>query len=164
MSTNQTVNQKTAESPIEPTHPLMPDLFNNTKIDANVITLLNVLNRLPGVITASSCGGHMHPKAGQCPRGEFFVAFYLDRTLSPSHVWESLECIRFVAQRCDLQLIVNTYIEYAYDAGQAYKPSGAVEFVLLGEENPEVVARQIKQAWDGAWQGCSQDPTPVHCH
>ena len=66
----------------------------HSRIDRPVRGLVTVLNRLPGVCTVSSCGGHRDPRnVSQCRRGEFYVNFLVDRTRA---AWRSLGYLTWI--------------------------------------------------------------------
>jgi len=51
------------------------NVIDNEKIDRRVRGLVKVLNKIPGVTTSVSCGGHTDPNACQAPEGHFYVRF-----------------------------------------------------------------------------------------
>lgn len=44
-------------------------------LDGNLRRLVVALNKIPGVKTLGSCGGHKDPKPYQMPEGQFFIRF-----------------------------------------------------------------------------------------
>ena len=50
-----------------------PALIAGLPIDKRVRRLVHTLNRIPGVTTYSSCGGHRNPSLGQVAAGTFCV-------------------------------------------------------------------------------------------
>lgn len=59
-------------------------------IDERVRKLVRAMNRVPGVYTFSSCGGHPEPRAGQSSEGEFDISFDVRRR---SEGWRALGLI-----------------------------------------------------------------------
>ncbi len=49
-------------------------------LDANMVRLVASLNRLPGITTVGSCGGHKEPGPGQWPGGTFYLKFRVQFT------------------------------------------------------------------------------------
>jgi hypothetical protein len=47
-------------------------------IDPNVKTLVAELNKIPGLQTTGSCGGHPSPLIYQCPQGEFLITISIE--------------------------------------------------------------------------------------
>lgn len=70
-------------------------------LDSNVVSLVTELNRFPGIVTFSSCGGHpIISNQSQRPAGEFEVNFDVFPLLGG---WRSLELIvSAVAESADL--------------------------------------------------------------
>ncbi len=59
-------------------------------IDKKVRNLVEALNRLKGVWTYSSCGGHSDPNECQAPKNQFYVCFNVSRS---SKGWRALDVI-----------------------------------------------------------------------
>lgn len=47
----------------------------NEGIDPNIQALVVAVNKLQGIFTTGSCGGHEKPKKGQCGPNEWYVQF-----------------------------------------------------------------------------------------
>ncbi len=47
------------------------------EIDQRIRRLVEVLNRVPGVSTTESCGGHPEPRTSGVPENEFYVCFQI---------------------------------------------------------------------------------------
>ncbi len=79
------------------------------ELDERVRYLLVTLNRIPGVDTSSSCGGHSNPSAGQASEEEFYVNFDVERNKKG---WRAVELISWAVSEtgdCDsLSLVVWT--------------------------------------------------------
>lgn len=52
-----------------------------SKLEANVVPLVKVMNTFPGLHTTESCGGHKNPQIWQKSEGEFTIIFRVDHTL-----------------------------------------------------------------------------------
>lgn len=63
------------------------------ELDPNIVALVRVLNRFPGIHTIGSCGGHEDPAPYQVAAGEWWVLFEVDHT-EPG--WVSLEFLSWV--------------------------------------------------------------------
>lgn len=56
------------------------------EVDERVVSLVEAMNLIPGVLTFSSCGGHAKPtNVSQKPRGYFYVAFDVHRNSTGFH-------------------------------------------------------------------------------
>lgn len=60
------------------------------ELDAQIVQMVRVLNKFPGLHTISSCAGHPHPKPGQWKAGTWYVTFWLDPT---EDGWATLELL-----------------------------------------------------------------------
>lgn len=58
------------------------------EIDVNVRSLVEVVNRFPGLHTVDSCGGHASPASYQEPEGQWRIGLEVDHT---EEGWRSLE-------------------------------------------------------------------------
>jgi len=52
--------------------------MDTNKIDANMRNLVRIMNKIPGVKTIGSCGGHSDPQPGQWDAGKWYLKFSLD--------------------------------------------------------------------------------------
>ena len=58
------------------------------EIDINVRSLVEIINRFPGLHTNDSCGGHASPASYQEPEGQWRIGLDVDHT---EEGWRSLE-------------------------------------------------------------------------
>ena len=70
-------------------------------LDQNIVGLINELNRLPGIVTIGSCGGHKEPRPGQRAEGTWIVSFRVDRERTLALAW----LVRAMARYGDRVLI-----------------------------------------------------------
>ena len=68
-------------------------------LDERVRHLVVTLNRIPGVDTFSSCGGHSHPTTSQASEGEFYANLDVERN---KEGWRALELISWAVSETDL--------------------------------------------------------------
>lgn len=106
-------------------------LLTDVQLDENIRPLCEELNRLPGIDTNDSCGGHENPGRGQCPAGEWYVGFSAERSC---FAWQSLSLIAFVAGELDEQ----GFHELQVWCQPMYEP-GPLDFALHGYEGTDPV-------------------------
>jgi hypothetical protein len=79
-----------------------------------MIGLVRALNRLPGVATFSSCGGHRNPDSelAQCSEGTFCIQFDIKRS---NRGWDILELLSWASDEAQdwdiLELLSSTFYE-----------------------------------------------------
>ncbi len=117
--------------------PMSP--FVDEMIDPPILSLVHALNRLPGIVTCGSCGGHAQPNEIQQPAGKWFVSFNVEFTDTG---WRSLKFLGWVVGM--KWAIWQVRLEPNYDF---YAPSrfgaGRTGWALTGEQlQPEMM---------GAW-------------
>ena len=79
-----------------------------------MIGLARALNRLPGVTTFSSCGGHLDPDSAhaQCSEGTFYIQFDIKRSNRGWNILELLSWASTEAQDSDIfELLSSTFYE-----------------------------------------------------
>lgn len=64
------------------------------EIDINVRSLVEIINRFPGLHTIDSCGGHASPAPYQEPEGHWRIGLEVDHT---EEGWRSLEFLAWAA-------------------------------------------------------------------
>ena len=95
-------------------------------IDKRVANLVQTLNDIDGIETASSCGGHVCPELGQVNEYNFYVDFYLnDLSL--------VEQLAFATDHLDIKLVV------WYDDGARWVIEGS------NDVDPDFIVQQLAQ-------------------
>jgi hypothetical protein len=156
-----------------------PILYNELKasghveLDLNMIGLAKALNRLPGVTTFSSCGGHLYPDSelAQCPEGTFYIQFDIKRSNRGRDILELLSWASNEAQGSDtFELLSWTFYEtqnwdilellswafyeaqnrgaklsfYPYPLDPAEHRGDDLTFYLAGQEDPDHIADYLR--------------------
>lgn len=100
------------------------------EVDERIRKLVEAVNAA-GAITTSSCGGHRCPTAGQVPKDEFVVDFYVPQC---SEGWIALDILSRVvmeAPYCELQVW--------HDCGLRFELRG------YGGQDPDELAQAISR-------------------
>jgi hypothetical protein len=109
------------------------------QLDTNIISLVEVLNSLPGIKTLGSCGGHENPTSIQQPLGEWFVSFYVAHTKGGMRSLEYIAgSLSWSNRRANLEVSTSA---------PGYATGRALFFVLSGWDflEPDDIAKIIAE-------------------
>jgi len=113
---------------------------DRVEIDQRVAKLVATLNRIPGLSTFSSCGGHKNPTISQTSSGRFEINFEISRDRAGV---EALELLTFAVEEMrgwrprSLTLV-------AWFNGRELN-DGEISFALGGRLSPDKLAAEIEK-------------------